>query len=91
MKAYDDTTDSDMKIGEQLVFIKSFLEINNKLIRKVVLDYGDVVKGIKGFLINPPVEEYKGNWVLIPRTGNFDEIHKYINCQLSDSSCSIKP
>lgn len=91
MKVYDETTDTDMKIGEQMAFFKSFLGINNQSTRRIVLDDGDAVKGLKGFLINPPSENYKGQWVLIPRTGNFDEIHKFISCQLSDSSCSIKP
>lgn len=90
-KIYDDTTETDMKIGEQLAFFKSFLGINSQSIRRIILDYGDVTKKIKGFLINPPSENYKGQWVLIPRTGNFEEIHKYINCQFTDIYCSLKP
>lgn len=89
--AFDDATDTDMKLSEQALFLKFFLKVSDDKIRKIVLDSGDEKKGIKGFLVNPPLWEYNGEWVLAPRSGNFEEIHQFISCQLQDPNCSIKP
>ncbi|MBI5452556.1 hypothetical protein HY945_03770, partial [Candidatus Gottesmanbacteria bacterium] len=84
-------TDTDMKLSEQALFLKFFLKISDDKIRKIVLDSGDEKKGIKGFLVNPPLWEYNGEWVLVPRSGNFEEIHQFISCQLQNSNCSLTP
>ena len=60
-------------------------------LRKISLDAGDKVQGREGYLVNPPVWEFDGVWVLVPRTGNFAEIHEYIKCQLTDPACPAKP
>ncbi|HLC94436.1 MAG TPA: LCP family protein [Patescibacteria group bacterium] len=42
------------------------------------------------FFTVPPYKEYGGKYVLIPRDGNFDDIHAYIRCRVSgktDASC----
>ena len=91
--AFDDTTDTDMKLSEQILFFKSFLKLPDQNIRHLALDNGDLEKGRKGYLVNPPLWQYKGEWVLIPRTGekNFDEIHQYISCNLENPDCTMKP
>jgi len=89
--SYDNATDTDMNLSEQALFFKYFLNLTDNKIRKIVLDTGDEKKGIKGFLVNPPEWQYKGAWVLIPRTGDFDEIKKYISCQVENPNCPIKP
>ncbi len=62
---------------EKMGFISLFLRYkkNQNPIRTISLDYGD--EDSPGFLINPPATEY-GQWVLIPRTKTWQEIHKYI-------------
>ncbi len=89
--AFNDATDTDMKLSEQILFIKLFLKISDEKIRKIVLDSGDEEEKRSGFLINPPLWEYNGEWVLVPRTGNFEEIHKFFSCQLQNPNCPIKP
>lgn len=91
--AFDGATNTDMNLTEQILFFKSFLKLPEQNIRKIVLDNGDDVKGIKGFLVNPPLWQYKDVWVLIPRTGenNYEEIHKYISCNLENPACPMKP
>lgn len=88
---FDDTTDTDMKLSEQILFFKSFLKLPDQNFRRLVLDSGDAENGRKGFLLNPPLWQYNGEWVLIPSTGDFDEIHKYISCNLDNPSCTMKP
>lgn len=89
--AFDEATDTDMKLSEQILFFKLFLKVTDEKIRKIILDSGDEREERKGFLVNPPLWEYNGEWVLVPRTGNFEEIHKFFSCQLQDINCSIKP
>lgn len=91
--AFDDATDTDMNLSEQILFFKSFLNLPEQNIRKIVLDNGDEEKGRNGFLENPPLWQYSGEWVLIPRTGkgDFEEIHKYIFCNLENPNCQVKP
>lgn len=89
--AFDQATETDMNLGEQILFLKYFFNINNSKIRKLSLDMGDKIKKEKGFLVNPRESEYKGAWVLIPRTGDFSEIHKWVSCELEDVNCAMKP
>lgn len=89
--AYTQITNTDMNWSEQIILFKFFLLLPDGKIRKAVLDTGDEKKGIKGFLVNPPLGQYNGAWVLVPRTGDFDEIHKYISCQIETPNCQMKP
>lgn len=82
---------TDMQLSEKMITAKLFLSLKDQSIRRILIDDGDEQKKIKGFLETPPVVEYNGAWVLIPRTGNFDEIHKYVSCQLQDPICAMKP
>lgn len=93
VRAFDDSTDTDMKLSEQILFFKSFVNLPDDKIRRLVLDSGDEEKKTEGFLVNPPLWQYNGEWVLIPRRGegDFAEIHKYISCNLENPDCSIKP
>lgn len=86
---------TDMNWSEKITLAKLSLNFKNKEIRHLILDAGDTLLNPtgkrKGFLVNPPEWEYDGLWILAPRTGNFDEIHKYIACQLSDPNCPVQP
>ncbi len=82
---------TDMKLSEKTILAKFLLTLKDVNIRKVLIDDGDEKNKIKGFLINPPVWEYKGIWVLVPRSGNFVEIHNYIACKLLNPACLMKP
>jgi hypothetical protein len=72
--------------------IKAYLvEAKDMPLRHVALDWGNPQENKKGFLINPPAWQYKDSWVLVPRTGDFDEIHTFITCQTESVSCTMKP
>lgn len=73
---------SDVKTEE----IDDFLRLAKKLaqakIRTLTLDVGDEKNGQPGLLINPPEEEYDGNWVLTPRSGDWKQIQEKIKEEL---------
>jgi len=85
---YDSLT-TDMSFAEMMSLGK-FLYFNQDIsARHLVLDTGDLSKDIPGLLVNPPLWQYDGIWVLAPRSGTFEEIHEFISCNLKNDSCSI--
>ncbi|MBI4067390.1 LCP family protein [Candidatus Gottesmanbacteria bacterium] len=93
LQSFDQATQTDMNWGEILLLGKVFETIKTDQIKRPVLDSTDEINDKKGFLVNPPLWEYDGQWVLIPRTGedNFEEIHQYIDCWLEQPKCSLLP
>lgn len=88
---FNNATKTDMNWSEKISFLKFFLRISDSNIRHLILDTGNEEKNSKGFLINPPTWQYNGTWVLVPRTGDFQEIQKYISCKLQDLNCQLQP
>jgi len=72
-------------------FIKLAQKMKGSKITSYVIDEGDSYQGKPGLLINPPLTEFSGQWVLIPRIGNsnFSEIKEYVGCILSGKECTI--
>jgi len=81
--------ETDLNLAEMLSLAKFFYFNPEISIRQVILDTGDNVNKIPGLLINPPLWQYDGIWVLVPRTGDYQEIHQYIACQLEKKDCQI--
>jgi polyisoprenyl-teichoic acid--peptidoglycan teichoic acid transferase len=82
---------SDLSLLEKVAFGKMFIDMRNSAVRKLVMDSGDIQQKKKGYLMNPPVWEYDGAWVLIPRAKDFSEIQAYISCNLDSPTCPLKP
>lgn len=78
-KALGDHIKFDTQFNEDQItaFLSLFLRFvkNKKQIRTITLDYGDEEN--LGFLYSPPVSQY-GQWVLIPRAGDWKEVQKYV-------------
>lgn len=72
MKAIDDTTDTDMNIGQWLTVVKEIATTREQNIQKVTFDT---------LLTSPPETWYGGRYVLVPQD-SFDVIHEYIQKQL---------
>lgn len=70
-KAFDDATQSDMRIGELATVGKLFLRTKEERVQRV---------SIESFLVDPPLWMY-GRYVLIPKE-DFSAIHSYIRSQL---------
>lgn len=70
--AFDEATDTDMNIGELLTIGKIMARIGQEHIGKV---------SIQDLLYDPPLWQYDGKYVLVPREG-FPAIHEYIKSKL---------
>jgi len=84
---------TDVKQEEFDDFIKLAQKMKNGKIQSIVLETEDTETNKKGLLINPPLEEFNGTWVLIPKagSGSYLQIQKYVSCiQNSTSPCAIQ-
>ena len=85
-----DSLETDMEFPQILSLAKFFYFNRDMTVRQAALDSGDDVKDIAGLLENPPLWEYDGIWVLVPRNGDFEEIHRYISCQMEGRTCPVE-
>ena len=87
LKASIDTNVKQQEIDD---FIKLAQRMKGVSIRSAIIDTGSAEGDREGFLVNPQTaEDYKGQWVLIPRigNGNFSEIHEYVICEIEKGGC----
>lgn len=77
---------TDIKTSEIDDFLKLAKKVNATKINNLFLDTGDEKTGREGLLTNPPAGNYDGAWVLVPASGDWNQIQQYINKQLSQSS-----
>ncbi len=92
MAILQDSIRTDIKEEEYDDFIKLAQKMEDADMVSAVLDVGDVSENRFGLLENPGISsEYKNQWVLSPRTGNgqYEEIRKYVKCQIEGINCSI--
>lgn len=82
---------TDIPEDEYDDFIKLASSMRGAKINSYVIDQGDEDTDRYGLLVNPPLEDYGGRWVLAPRTGkgNFGEIKQYITCVISGKMCEV--
>lgn len=83
-----ESIDTDVKQEEFDDFIKLAQKLQDARIVSTVLDIGDNAR--EGLLINPPItEEFKNQWVLIPKSGNgnYTAIHAHVDCIVLGTGC----
>lgn len=83
---------TDISTPEYDDFIKLARKMGDAKIESTVIDTGNEEENRYGLLINPAIsEEYKSQWVLIPRigNGNFSEIKDYAACLKKGNICSV--
>src|SRR3989338_9738322 len=91
INTFNSTIKADMNWSEKLSFARIFSTMNNKNLRHITLDTGDKKQNTKGYLINPPLWQYNGEWVLAPRSGDFNEIQSFVKCEMYDANCQMMP
>ncbi|HMS22314.1 MAG TPA: LCP family protein [Candidatus Levybacteria bacterium] len=86
-----DNIRTDIPEGQFDDFIKLAQKMKGAKIESTVIDEGDLGQERYGLLINPPLQEYNGQWVLAPRAGrgNYSEIKTYLSCVLKGGKCLI--
>lgn len=87
-----DSIRTDIKEDEYDDFVKLAKKMEGAKMTSAVLDIGDASEKRYGLLENPGISrEYKNQWVLSPRAGNgkYDELQKYVACQIKGENCMI--
>lgn len=70
---------TDISISEQLL-LGNLLLNSNRTFQPISLPEDLPQENKKGLLINPPLWQYGGAWVLVPKNDSFSQIHQYIQC-----------
>lgn len=73
VKLLDEATDTDLSLTEIIFLAKFSLGIKDSQIKRL---------SIEEKLINPPLWDYDGKWVLIPRTGDLSEIQEFVKAEI---------
>jgi polyisoprenyl-teichoic acid--peptidoglycan teichoic acid transferase len=83
--------ETDIQPNQYGDFIRMAQDMKNAKIMSTVLDTGDSDTGRYGLLINPPMSDYGGAWVLAPRTGatDYSEIQEYVACMITKGNCIV--
>jgi len=87
-----ESIDTNIKQDEFDDFLRLAQKLKSAEMKSIAIDTGDPSTKREGLLIIPDIsEEYNFEWVLIPRTGNgnYEEIKKYINCELTQDNCKV--
>lgn len=72
-------------------FIKLAQKMKGAKITSSVIEEGNPGDARYGLLINPPLQDYRGQWVLAPRAGkgNYTELKEYVACVFSGNDCEV--
>ena len=89
-KQVDSSLETDLIFTDLLYLAKVARGIDNQNLKQIPLIEGGAEGTTAGFLINPPIENYNGRWVLAPEDDDFTPIHSYILCVLTNPQCTMK-
>lgn len=70
ISVFGDSVKTDINETEYAAFLAMIIKIKESQIETASLD-GEL-------LITPPKSQYDGQWVLVPKAGNWNEVHQYI-------------
>jgi LCP family protein required for cell wall assembly len=77
VKIFKDRVDTDISQEEYPTFFKLALKFEQGNLYSEVLNGG--AEGEEGYLVNPPKsKKYDQQWVLVPRTGDWQEIQEHV-------------
>lgn len=76
VNVFGDSIDTDVSQSEYGGLVKLALKFKQENLRTEVLD-GES-QDTEGYLINPPPYQYDGQWVLVPRNGDWTQVQEHI-------------
>jgi len=76
VEVFGDSIDTDIKEGEYPEFFKLALKLDQNKLKTVVLN--------EDLLYNPPKSEYDGQWILVPKSGNWQEVQECVKSLISN-------
>lgn len=84
-----DSIDTDIRNEEIIAFLDQIQTYKSYPIQSAVIDTGG--SDHVGLLVNPPMSDYGGAWVIVPRGGvtNYSEIQAYLACELQYPTCIV--
>ncbi len=77
------TITTDIAPPEELLLAKFVIDAKSE-VRTALLTQSLPAENKKGLLINPPVFNYDGKWVLIPKADDYSLIHQYVSCMVDN-------
>ena len=77
VNVFGDSIDTDVSQSEYGGLVKLALKFKQENLRTEVLDGGNEEK--EGYLINPPPYQYDGQWVLVPRNGDWVQVQEHVS------------
>lgn len=75
---------TDLEVGESLLAARLITGATQNMTSVGLTE--DRGEDSPGLLINPPLWQYEGKWVLVPKSGDFDQIHDYVACRVADET-----
>ena len=85
LASLQETIVTDMPLNQTLLLSRLFLGVTPE-IRTAALTQDEPEKKKVGLLVNPPLWQYSGAWVLTPKHDGFSQIGKYISCVIENQS-----
>lgn len=83
VKVFASHINTDIPEDNYASFLKLALKFKQQNLRSMVLNGG--AEGGEGYLINPPKSQrYDQQWVLVPRTGDWQEVQKWVASLLEE-------
>lgn len=85
--------DTNVQEGEIDDFVKLASRLKDAKISSHILEIEDNAAEKAGLLTHPPLEDFDGRWVLIPRAGdgNYSEIQEFAACAQKSDVCMVTP
>lgn len=87
LAAIEGTVETDIPESQYAALAKLALSAKSTQVTSELLEF---ISGKSSLLLNPPLSaEYQKQFVLIPKDPTWGEIHNWVNCLLTESSCPI--
>lgn len=89
IEAVTDSLETDIPQTHIGLLARLVLDLDKERIYSQIL--GQEEKDKTGLLVNPPISnEHDKQWVLVPRTGSWEETQKWVVCLLTKGNCPIE-
>ncbi|KKP68931.1 hypothetical protein A2X44_05550 [candidate division CPR3 bacterium GWF2_35_18] len=75
LDTFGESVESDIDISEMMLFYKLAQDFDPENVQTHVLDNGDSESSL---LYHPPLEQFGGGWVLVPKGNNFDIVQEFV-------------
>ncbi len=87
LTALGEVVEIDIPQKDLGILARLFISLNRQNVRSEVLSVPDSAPSL---LIHPPVSaKYKNEWVLLPKGENWNDVHTWVGCLITQPLCSV--